>query len=187
MNYCLQLHINNYCLHLNSYEDSDKSKIMKQLADHLNALHLKVPNVVTVIENSCGEEKMLIKDVEDLKNLQILIEDKSRIGFAIDTCHLFASGVDIRVEETYENFFERFEQEIGMDSLKVIFLNDSQAGVLGSQEDEHASIGDGNIGVDCFKRIVNDVRFKNIPFILETPIAEHSKNFDTVYGLITTG
>jgi deoxyribonuclease-4 len=99
---------------------------------------------------------------------------RKRVGVCFDTCHVFVSGYDIRSEEGYEDTFATFENEIGLQHLKAFHLNDSKEG-LDSKKDRHAKIGDGKLGLEAFRRLVNDPRFKDLPGYLETPIEEESE------------
>ena len=96
------------------------------------------------------------------------VEDKSRIGVCIDTCHAYTAGYDIKTAEGYRKTWEEFEAIVGFKYLKGMHLNDSKK-ELGSRVDRHHSIGEGFIGIEAFERIMNDSRFDEIPLILETP------------------
>jgi deoxyribonuclease-4 len=95
------------------------------------------------------------------------VEDKSRIGVCIDTCHAYTAGYDIKSEEGYAKTWNDFEWIVGIKYLMGMHINDSKK-ELGSRVDRHDSIGQGLLGVEVFKRIMNDSRFDNIPMILET-------------------
>ena len=96
------------------------------------------------------------------------MEDKSRVGVCIDTCHSFAAGYDLTSDEAFKNTFNNFEENIGFRYLKGMHINDSKKG-LGSRVDRHDSLGKGTLGLEVFRRLMHDVRFDNIPLILETP------------------
>ena len=98
-------------------------------------------------------------------------KEHPRIGVCLDTCHVFAAGYDIRSEEAYEETVSSFDRVIGFDKLKVIHANDSKKG-LGSRVDRHEHIGDGEIGIEAFRRLVNDPRLRQVPIVVETPDAE---------------
>jgi len=96
------------------------------------------------------------------------IENKNRIGVCLDTSHVFASGYDIRTPESYRKTTDAFDAIIGLENLYVIHLNDSKK-ELGSRVDRHEHIGKGYIGIKAFKLLMNDMRFENVPKIIETP------------------
>lgn len=95
------------------------------------------------------------------------VEDKSRVGVCIDTCHAFAAGYDLRSAEACEKTFAAFERIVGFQYLRGMHLNDAKS-AFGSRVDRHHSLGEGNIGHDCFSWIMQDSRFDGIPLILET-------------------
>ena len=108
---------------------------------------------------------------EHLKYIIDKIEDKSRAGLCYDTCHGFVAGYDIRTKEAFEKTFKDFEEIIGFKYLRGLHLNDCKKG-LGSRVDRHNKIGEGTIGKEGFKWIMNDKRFDEIPMVLETPDKE---------------
>ncbi len=111
------------------------------------------------------------------------VEDKSRIGVCIDTCHAFAAGYDIKSGNGFRETFEHFDEIIGFKYLKGMHLNDSKKGV-GSHVDRHEMIGKGELGIDTFRMIMNDSRFDDIPLILETPEEENwSEEIRMLYSL----
>ena len=151
--------------HLNM---SSEDECIAIIAQSVNEVLEKTSNVTVVIENTAGEGTNVGYRFEQIKNIIDAVGDKKRIGVCIDTCHLFASGYDIRSESAYNNTFDEFDRIIGFEWLKGMHLNDAKS-TLGSRVDRHASIGIGNIGIDAFKFIMKDRRIDNIPMILETP------------------
>ena len=99
------------------------------------------------------------------------MEDKSRVGVCIDTCHAFAAGYDLRTAEACERTFAELESIVGFEYLKGMHLNDAMK-ILGSRVDRHTPLGEGMIGMECFRYITQDARFDGIPLILETPDEE---------------
>ncbi|MCP4687929.1 MAG: deoxyribonuclease IV, partial [Desulfobacterales bacterium] len=96
------------------------------------------------------------------------VEDKSRVGVCLDTCHTYAAGYDIKTPDAYEQTMERFDKIVGFHYLKGMHLNDCKK-ELGSRVDRHESIGKGALGLEPFRLIMNDPRLDEIPIILETP------------------
>jgi deoxyribonuclease-4 len=154
--------------HLRKISESDCINI---IAESVNIALSKTKNVIAVIENTAGQGSNIGYKFEHLRSIIDLIDDKSRIGVCIDTCHLFTSGYDIRTEEEFQKTFQQFNEIIGFDYLKGMHLNDSKPD-LGSKVDRHECIGKGKIGLEAFTLIMNDSRFDNIPLILETPKPE---------------
>lgn len=124
-------------------------------------------NVKLVIENTAGQGSNLGYKFEHLAYIIDKIEDKSRVGVCIDTCHMFTAGYDIRTREAYDKTWAEFDKIVGREYLSAMHINDSKP-ELGSRVDRHDSLGEGKIGWDAFKFIMNDSRMDDIPLILET-------------------
>ncbi|XP_037042473.1 probable endonuclease 4 [Bradysia coprophila] len=144
---------------------------IKNIAESINIAHSKTKSVIAVIENMCKQGHTIGGDFKEIKKIIDLVEDKSRVGVCIDTCHAFAAGHNLKTEDGFNQMMTEFEELIGIKYLKAVHLNDSN-GVCGSHLDRHANIGKGKIGLKAFKRLVNDPRFKNIPMVLETPVTD---------------
>jgi apurinic endonuclease APN1 len=145
--------------------ETDKS--LQQVADALNEAHSQTNSIITVIENTAGSGHTLGCTFEEMRKIIDKVKDKSRMGVTLDTNHLFAAGYDIRTRESCEKVFKEFNEKIGFDLLRGVHLNDSKR-ELNSRVDRHENIGKGSIGLECFKTILNDERFANLPLILET-------------------
>jgi len=124
-------------------------------------------DVTLVIENTAGQGSNLGYKFEHLAYLIDKCEDKNRVGVCIDTCHMFSSGYDIRDKDSYNKTWEEFDRVVGFKYLKGMHINDSKA-KFESRVDRHHSLGEGEIGIEAFKLIMNDDRMDNIPLILET-------------------
>jgi deoxyribonuclease-4 len=141
---------------------------MVAIARSIN-LSLEATNGVTaVIENTAGQGSNLGYTFEQLKFIIDNIDDKSRAGVCIDTCHAYSAGYEIRTREGFENTFREFARVVGMKYLKGLHLNDTKKR-LGSKVDRHENIGLGMLGEETFRMIMNDPKFDNMPLILETP------------------
>ena len=151
--------------HLNKISEGECLKI---IAESVNIAISKTKNVVAVIENTAGQGSNVGYRFEHLAVIIELIDDKSRVGVCIDTCHAYAGGYDLHTREGYDKTFEDFERIVGFKYLCGMHLNDAKKG-LGSRVDRHDSLGAGLLGVDTFRWIMQDSRFDNIPLILETP------------------
>ena len=130
-----------------------------------------------LLETCAGQGTTLGHTFEQLAAIVEKIEQPERLGFCLDTCHIFAAGYDIRTEESYHKTMAAFDAVLGLDRLKVIHLNDALRD-LGSKVDRHAHIGKGEIGLPGFSLIMNDERLAHIPKILETPKKEGGIDWD---------
>jgi deoxyribonuclease-4 len=140
--------------------------------------------VKLVIENTAGQGSNLGYKFEHLAYIIDKIEDKSRVGVCIDTCHMFTAGYDIRTREAYDNTWNEFDQIVGRQYLMGMHINDSKP-ELGSRVDRHDSLGVGKIGWDAFKFIMNDDRMDDIPLVLETINEEiWAQEIQALYDLV---
>ena len=156
------------------------------IAESLNGIIEKTKDsgVQLVIENTAGQGTNLGYRFEHLAHIISRVEDKSRMGVCLDTCHTFTAGYDLRTRETYEETMTRFGKIVGFEYLAGMHLNDSKP-ELGSRVDRHDSLGKGKIGWDAFRFIMNDPRTDDIPMVLET-IDERiwPEEIQALYGLI---
>jgi deoxyribonuclease-4 len=141
------------------------------IAESVNLALSQTTTAVAVIENTAGQGTNLGYDFAHLARIIAGINDKSRVGVCIDTCHTFAAGYDLSTEAGYEETFQQFDRIVGFNYLRGIHLNDSKKGV-GSHVDRHESIGQGMLGEAFFGRLMRDPRFDDMPIILETPNEE---------------
>jgi deoxyribonuclease-4 len=145
----------------------DEDKCLARIAESINLVLDKTSGVTAVIENTAGQGSNLGFKFEHLAAIIDGVEDKSRVGVCIDTCHAFAAGYDLRTEETCEQTFKELGEVVGFNYLRGMHLNDAKS-EFGSRVDRHHSLGEGNIGKTVFSYIMRDPRFDNIPLILET-------------------
>lgn len=150
--------------HLKKISESDSLKIV---AESLNLALQKSTSVKAVIENTAGQGSNLGYRFEHLAEIIEQVDDKTRVGVCIDTCHTFVSGYDLRTFEACDKTFTAFSDIVGFEYLAGMHINDSKA-ELGSRVDRHHSLGQGFIGEDAFKFIMQDDRFNDIPMVLET-------------------
>lgn len=150
--------------HLHQIEEDD---CLKRIAESINIALDKTQGVTAVIENTAGQGSNLGFRFEHLAAIIDGVEDKSRVGVCIDTCHAFAGGYDLRTEEECINTFAEFERIVGFQYLRGMHLNDAKS-AFASRVDRHHSLGDGNIGKTVFSWMMKDARFDGIPMILET-------------------
>jgi len=126
---------------------------------------------MVLLEQTAGQGTALGATFEQLASIIAKMNDHRRVGVCLDTCHLLAAGYDICSPEGYASTFEQFDRLVGFDRLKVLHLNDSKR-PLGSRVDRHEHIGEGCLGLEPFRRLVNDRRFRGLPMLLETPKTE---------------
>jgi deoxyribonuclease-4 len=140
---------------------------LKLIAEGIDMALAESEGVTAVIENTSGQGGSVGYRFEHLGALIDMVEDKSRIGVCLDTCHTFTAGYDLRTPEAYEITMNRFAEMVGFKYLKGMHLNDAKAG-LGSRIDRHHNLGMGLLGWETFKMIMQDPRLDDIPLILET-------------------
>jgi deoxyribonuclease-4 len=150
---------------------------------------------MVLLEQTAGQGTALGSTFEQLASILAKAGDHKRLGVCLDTCHLLAAGYDICAPEGYADTFTRFGRLIGFSRLKVFHLNDSKK-PLASRVDRHEHIGRGHLGLEPFRRIVNDPRFRKLPMLLETPKEEgrsptavvvdrfDERNLSTLRGLL---
>ena len=144
---------------------------LDRIAESINMALERTQGVTAVLENTAGQGSNLGYKFEHSAYIIDRVEDKSRVGVCLDTCHSFAAGYDLRTKEACDATFAEFDRIIGFKYLRGMHLNDAMR-PLGSHIDRHSPMGDGEIGIECFKYIASDPRFDNIPLILETPDEE---------------
>lgn len=144
-------------------------------------------DTVVLLETTAGQGSCLGNRFEHLARLFELVPHHERLGVCVDSCHIFAAGYDIRTADTYAATFAEFDRVVGLDKVRCFHLNDSQKD-LGSRVDRHSHIGQGCIGLEAFRLLVNDARFRGIPMIIETPkgdeMAEDVENLMLLRSLV---
>ena len=144
-------------------------------------------DVKLVIENTAGQGTNLGYKFEHLAHLIEKVENKSRVGVCLDTCHTFTSGYDLRTKEAYDKTMDEFAKLVGFEYLCGMHINDSKP-KLGSRVDRHHSLGEGEIGWDAFRFIMNDSRMDDIPLVLETINSDiWDIEIEALYNLIEEG
>ncbi|QCT22116.1 deoxyribonuclease IV [Jejubacter calystegiae] len=168
MQRCQQLGLSLLNFHPGSHlKQISESECLARIADSINIALEQSEGVTAVIENTAGQGSNLGFRFEQLAEIIEGVEDKSRVGVCIDTCHAFAAGYDLRTEETCAETFADFERTVGFEYLRGMHLNDAKS-EFASRVDRHHSLGEGNIGHTAFRWIMRDPRFDGIPLILET-------------------
>lgn len=169
MKRCEQLGLKYLNFHPGSHvNEISEEECLDLIAESLNGILEQTKGVTAVIENTAGQGSNLGYSFAQIARIIDKVEDKTRVGVCIDSCHAYSAGYDLASEEGYKKTWEEFDEIIGRDYLKGLHLNDDKR-ELGSHIDRHAPIGEGTLGKDFFRRLVNDPRFDNMPIILETP------------------
>lgn len=165
---CEQLGLDRLNFHPGSHlKEITQDECLRKISESINIALDKTTGVSAVIENTAGQGSNLGYTFEQIAQIIDKVEDKTRVGVCIDTCHMFAAGYDIRTRETYDKTWNDFADIVGFNYLMGMHINDSKP-PLGSKKDRHHSLGEGEIGLDAFRFLMNDERMNDIPLILET-------------------
>lgn len=155
-----------YNFHPGSHVQQGTEAGIRFIADMLNRINEKGYKTMVLLETMAGKGTEVGRSFEELRAIIDQVEDTSRLGVCLDTCHVFDGGYDI--VNQLEEVVREFDTVIGLDRLKAVHLNDSKNS-LGSHKDRHEKIGMGNIGKDTFVQIINHPKLRKLPFFLETP------------------
>ncbi|MDQ6723980.1 MAG: deoxyribonuclease IV [Thermoproteota archaeon] len=183
---CNLLQIPHLVIHLGSHLDKGSKNGISQLINACNTAldtyysdsNLSKNNVKILLENSSGQKNSIGSSIDEIGEILDRL-DSSIFGLCLDTCHAFAAGYDLSTENGIIQLLDIITNKIGLDSLKVIHLNDSK-GKIGSNLDRHYHIGLGKIGEEGFKFLLNNKKLCHIPFIMETPIDDVRNNIDNI-------
>ena len=159
--------------YLNFHPGSHLKKIAEEaclarIAESINLALAQTRKVTAVIENTAGQGTNMGHRFEHLAAIIAGVDDQSRVGVCLDTCHTFSAGYDLVTPNGYKETRAHFDAVVGFSFLKGLHLNDGKK-TMGSRVDRHESLGQGTLGLDAFRMIMNDCRFDGIPMILETP------------------
>jgi len=169
MNRCELLGLDRLNFHPGSHLKSiTVEECLKRIAESINITLDKTKGVTAVIENTAGQGTNLGHTFEQIRFIIDHVEDKSRVGVCIDTCHAYTSGYDVKTRAGFTETFRKFTDIIGAGFLKGMHLNDSKKD-FGTRVDRHENLGGGFLGEEVFSFIMNDDRFDDMPLILETP------------------
>ena len=169
MQRCEQLGLDRLNFHPGSHlKKISVEECLDRVAESINIALRATKGVTAVIGNTAGQGSNVGFAFWQLRRIIDGVEDRSRVGVCLDTCHSFAAGYDLSSELACERTFEEFDREVGFEYLRGVHLNDALR-PLGSRIDRHTPLGEGQIGWDCFRFIARDSRFDDLPLILETP------------------
>ena len=168
---CEALGIRLYNFHPGNTANAPRADAIANLAAHINAAHAATTTVTLLLETmatSSTSNTLGGQGFTDLRDTIALVQDKSRIGVCLDTCHVFAAGHDLRTPEAFAATMQEFDRVVGAGYIKALHLNDSKA-PLASHRDLHANIGTGFLGLKAFHNVMNHKAFEGLPMVLETP------------------
>ncbi len=169
MQRCEQLGLQTLNFHPGSHlKKIDPDDCLARISESINLALAKTSGVTAVIENTAGQGSNLGYRFEQLAAMIAGVEDKTRVGVCLDTCHTYSAGYDIKIPGGFEQVMAEFDKVVGIGYLRAMHLNDSKKD-HGSRVDRHNSLGKGTLGLEPFKFIMRDPRFDDIPLIMETP------------------
>lgn len=171
--------------HAGSHKGKGIDMAIDQIAKLANSIADKEHKVQLLIETSAGSKNSVASKFSEIAQLTEQLDDTTKFGVCLDTCHVFAAGYDLRTEEAVKNTVDEFDDIIGLKYLKVIHCNDSK-GIIGDGKDRHEHIGKGEIGIEGFRTLLNDKRLKNLPFILETPSKGVKDDIQALRAILST-
>lgn len=188
---CDQLGIPNLVFHPGAFKDATLEEGIERIVTAIDRLHQELAEspVTLLLETTAGQGSSIGHRFEHLASIIEQVKQPERVAVCLDTCHIFAAGYPIADENDFKQTFKEFHKLIGFDRLRAIHLNDSKK-PLGSRVDRHEHIGEGHIGLEAFRHMLNDRRFKKIPMYLETPKGEEdgvsfdSRNLATLRSLM---
>jgi deoxyribonuclease-4 len=173
--------------HLGSASGQEPQWMIDRVSDALNmAMKLHQPKAMILLENTAGEKGDIGYELEQVREVISGLKDSSRIGICYDTCHGFAAGYDIRTKKSIDALARKIKDTVGLDRLKGIHLNDCLRD-YGSHVDRHWHIGEGKVGLEGFRALLNHPAFKEVPKIMETPKdteEDDPRNMRTVKSLL---
>lgn len=171
--------------HPGAHTGSGRENGIERIAEGLDELEIP-ENVTLLLENTAGKGTTLGKTMGELREMIKASEtDEEKIGVCIDTCHAHAAGYELREDEGFEDFLQEIEEDLGLEKVKILHLNDSKD-EKGSEKDNHEHIGEGNIGLEGFRNVVNSEKLEEIPMVLETPNTDekgYGENIEQIKAL----
>ena len=165
-----RLGIHAVVLHPGAHLEAGVPAGIDQIARSLDQVHAAIPHhrVVTLLETAAGQGTCLGHTFEELGRMLKLVDDPKRVGLCFDTCHVFAAGYEMRTYDAYQRTIDEMLAHVGLENVAAFHLNDSKK-PLGSRVDRHTHIGEGELGLEPFRFLLNDARFARLPKVIETP------------------
>jgi deoxyribonuclease-4 len=174
-------------IHIGHRMESSEDEAIEAVSQGINQAFEKVTNSVTLlVENTAGQGTEIGSNFDQIKKIIEGVEENGRLGVCLDTAHTFEAGYDVSNEEGLEKMLEKFDKTVGLKRLHLIHLNDSKT-PLGSRRDRHWHIGEGYIGVEGFRYLINHPFLSHLPGIMETPrkdTVEDLKNMKVIRSLV---
>ncbi len=188
---CEHLGIPNLVTHPGAFTNSSEDAGLARVATALDEVHRRTPDlkVCTLLETTAGQGSCLGWRFEHLAAIMSTVAEPKRLGVCFDTCHVFAAGYPLGTESEYADTMAELDSVVGLKRVKAFHLNDSKQG-LGSRVDRHAHIGRGKLGLEPFRHLLNDPRFRRTPMYLETAKEQENGvemdvvNLQTLRGLV---
>jgi deoxyribonuclease-4 len=185
---CHMLGIPYLVVHPGAYTTSSEQDCIAGVAASLDAIiETTTSSCTLLLETMAGQGSTICYTFEHFAQILKLMKHKKKIGFCLDTCHVFAAGYDLSTPKNYEAMWQELDSLVGIEKIKVLHLNDSKK-ELGSRVDRHEDIGKGKLGLASFALLLNDKRFFDVPKILETPkesLDDDARNLKTLKELLT--
>jgi deoxyribonuclease-4 len=174
-------------IHIGHRLESSEEEAMEAVSQGINQAFEKAPGrVILLLENTAGQGSEIGYSFEQIKRIIAGVDEKKRMGVCLDTAHTFEAGYDLSNREGIERTLESFDRTVGLKRLHLLHLNDSKT-PLGSRKDRHWHIGEGHIGLEGFRNIVNHPSLRHLPGIMETPrtdTVEDLKNMKVIRSLV---
>jgi deoxyribonuclease-4 len=174
-------------IHIGHRMESSEAEAIEAVCQGINQAFEKVKNSVTLLmENTAGQGSEIGSDFDQIRKIIDGVEEDGRLGVCLDTAHTFEAGYDLSKSDGIDRTLEKFEEVIGLKKLHLLHLNDSKT-PLGSRKDRHWHIGEGYIGLEGFRNLINHPLIKHLPGIMETPrkdTAEDLKNMKVIRSLV---
>jgi len=194
---CARLGVHGLVLHPGAHLGTGEEAGIERVAESLDRVLAGLPGLPgtgittrVLLENTAGQGSCLGHRLEHLADLRARLQEPERVGVCIDTCHAFAAGYAIHEAAGYEDFIAELAERIGLEQVGGFHVNDSVR-PFASRRDRHAHIGEGQIGLACFERLLNDPRLRQIPMIVETDpeeeMAGHRRDLAVLRGLLPGG
>lgn len=186
---CSRLGVQGLVLHPGAHLGAGDEAGIERVAASLDAVLGDLPDVPTrvLLENTAGQGSCLGWRLEQLAAMRERVAEPERVGFCLDTCHSFAAGYPIHEEAGFAEFWDEVDQRLGLEAVGCLHLNDSVK-PFASRRDRHAHIGEGEIGLGCFERLLTEPRLQTIPMVLETEPGDdmkgHRRDLKTLLGLV---
>lgn len=190
LRHCQVLGVPHLVMHPGSHVGGGEQAGLERIATALDQARSETLGfgLKVLLENTAGQGTNLGSSFEQLAALLAMVRDDSWLGVCFDTCHAFAAGYELRTPAGYEETWRAVDDSIGLERVEVIHLNDAR-GDLGSRLDRHEHIGQGKLGLEAFRLLLNDDRFGHLPMLLETPKrpghSDDVENLRVLRGLVS--